>query len=679
MDEGQKQILPQGGTVGSGESPLLGNARSCSIGSGGCTQVLAKEKRKEGVADHAATPKTPKVAVGADPFGRSASTPRTPPEVVKTPVVAHVETIDMECTTEEEKKRKRGGGNSADSDDNDSDGTPGDPAGGFGLEMTVMTIIDKIAELNAAVGAQAARGEICKITEALLTIANELGHLAGKSFRDKVTQDLSFSQRPKQRKTSAQETCQTCQTRAESVKKTAAQTKTKTCDAGTQTTVWNHGAEVATVGSTKDINSFADFKAVADLKWDQAAFKNVSVKVGNPLNTPHSTVKCVLVDPGDPDMTFSIQRMFRDRAPELSGMKEELGVIEQITRKRSPEGGWVESSQKIVKIHHDGSDHSVWERLQALREETRGDSAIAIHHILSMSEDRLKKMVESVFRGDTPPVTIFTTKERKDKERAFISKKERTTMAISVSGEGRTFKDILKGVREAVKDKPGSESIQSLRSTREDQLLIVLNKDEMARGQVVKLLEAQKLKVRQVGPRTKPEVLHLRGLDELASREEVTKAIEQAVGPDDTTKVGALRPHWHNTQAATLTLSKDNADKLVGVGHLRVGPSRCPVERRLEVKRCSRCWSFEHAAGKCTGPDRSKHCMGCGQEGHAMKNCKADKSCVLCNGENHALGSGRCKAFRHALAMARKQNNTRLREGTKQTGRDPFPPLPSSK
>jgi hypothetical protein len=618
------------------------------------------------VADHAATPKTPKLTEDADPFGRSKSTPRTPPGVAKTPVVAHVDLVDMECTTEDEKKRKRGEGDS-DSDE-DSDDSYDDPAD-IGLESTVIHIVDKIADLKEALDSKVAMGEIFMISNMLSILANEPGEETAKLFKEKM-----MTQRPNQRKKSAQETCKTCQTRAMTVEAEAKKKKT-TCNAGTQTEVWNRGAEVATVKNTNEINSFIDFKAVADLKWDKAAFKNVSVEVGNPLNTSHDTVKCVLVDPGDKDMTYSIQRMFRDRFPELSGMKGDLGVIEQITRKKNPGGAWVESLQKIVKIHHDGSDHSVWERLQTLREEVKGEPAIAIHHILSMSEDRLMKMVESVFKGDTTPVTIFTTKERQEKERATNTKKERSTLAISVDGQGRSFKEILKGVREAVKDKSGSESIQSLRSTKESKLLIVLNKDEVAKDKVVRLLEAQKLRVRQVGPRMKPEVLHLRGLDELASREEVASAVEKIVGPDDTTKVGPLRPHWHNTQVATLTLSKNNADKLIRAGHLRVGPSRCTLERRLEIKRCSKCWKYDHLAEKCTGPDRSRLCMGCGKEGHAMKNCTADKSCVLCEGENHALGSGRCKAFRHALVQARKLNNIKLQEGKRQTGREAFPPL----
>jgi hypothetical protein len=103
-------------------------------------------------------------------------------------------------------------------------------------------------------------------------------------------------------------------------------------------------------------------------------------------------------------------------------------------------------------------------------------------------------------------------------------------LALAVErGEGRTFKDILKGVRDAVTSRPGSEVIQCLRSTREDKLLIVLNKDDQARDRVLKLLEGQSLKVSQVGPRPRTEVIHLRGLDELGPNSRVFSQVTNYV------------------------------------------------------------------------------------------------------------------------------------------------------
>jgi hypothetical protein len=167
--------------------------------------------------------------------------------------------------------------------------------------------------------------------------------------------------------------------------------------------------------------------------------------------------------------------------------------------------------------------------------------------------------------------------------------------------------------------------------------------------------------VSQVGPRPSTEVIHLRGLDELATAEEVVEAVEKAVGPDPNTKVGPLRPYWRHTQAVTITTSKASADKLLAAGRLRVGPTSCQAEKRVVVKRCSKCWSYDHGAGKCDGPDRTKLCVGCGKQGHQSRECKEKKSCVLCDGEEHALGSGQCKAFRKALQKIKGQKGNQRR------------------
>ena len=151
----------------------------------------------------------------------------------------------------------------------------------------------------------------------------------------------------------------------------------------------------------------------------------------------------------------------------------------------------------------------------------------------------------------------------------------------------------------------------------------------------------------------------LRGLDQLATKEEIQEAFGQVMGSDQDIRVGPLRPYRQNTQAVTVTLPRSKARQMVQQGQLRVGPTCCTIEKRLEIKKCQKCWGFDHSARECKGPDRSKLCWSCGKEGHLGKSCKEKNNyCVLCK-EDHALGSGRCTAFRSALQKARtRQNNT---------------------
>ena len=457
--------------------------------------------------------------------------------------------------------------------------------------------------------------------------------------------------------------------------RSCAHTERSTAEAGTQTEAWNRGGKGATVGSLSRVKTLADFEAVAGLSWDASVFTNVEVKVGNPLDTPHDTVKCVLVEPQDPRMDASIQRLYRDRFPDIAGIADKVAVVEQFTRRKGTGGVTMETTQKIVKLHHDGSEKSIWDVLQTLRGETSKDKAVAIHHVEALSVDRLKRLTQAVFHGVEAKVEIFTTAARKSDAAAPRVVKARSTLALSVEVGKRTFKDVLRGVREAVGGRPGCESIQSLRSTKEDKLLIVMGKDEAARDRVLKLLEEKNLKVSQVGPRVRKQVVHLRGLDDLATKEEVQLAIEQAVGADQTTMVGPLRPSRLNTQAVTVTLEATKADQLTKTGRLRVGPACCQVQNRLEVRGCLKCWGYDHAASDCKGPDRSKLCRRCGKEGHIRRDCKdTQTSCVLCK-EEHSMGSNRCKAFRTALGRARKHQSSghRWAPSGKRREKDPSP------
>jgi hypothetical protein len=333
------------------------------------------------------------------------------------------------------------------------------------------------------------------------------------------------------------------------------------------------------VSSLEGVVSAEDFEPLANLPWEEDLFKNVEIKVGNPLATPHDTVKCVLVEPKDKAMGNSIQKFFVERFPELKTMDGEFDVIEQTTRRKGAGGKTADTHQKVIKIQHDGSIPSIWKGLDAVRQECKEDKAVVIHHVEALSGERLKKLTQAVFRGEETRVTICTTEARRKKESEAPApakkkeRKERETLALTIDLGDRHFRDVLKGVRQAVGGEPERKNIQALRSTKEDKLLIVLDKNEDARAKVQKLLASQNLTAKQVGPRERPEVIHLRGLDGLASREEVLEALESAVGQDTTTKVGPMRPHRQNTQAVTVTLLKAKAEELLKAGSIRVGPS----------------------------------------------------------------------------------------------------------
>ncbi|KAK4880428.1 hypothetical protein RN001_008574 [Aquatica leii] len=70
---------------------------------------------------------------------------------------------------------------------------------------------------------------------------------------------------------------------------------------------------------------------------------------------------------------------------------------------------------------------------------------------------------------------------------------------------------------------------------------------------------------------------------------------------------------------------------------------RCQLEKHVKMERCFKCWSYNHRARDCDGPDRSGRCYACGQE-----------FCIVCNKNGHKAGSGKCIIFRKSLLQANK-------------------------
>lgn len=144
--------------------------------------------------------------------------------------------------------------------------------------------------------------------------------------------------------------------------------------------------------------------------------------------------------------------------------------------------------------------------------------------------------------------------------------------------------------------------------------------------------------VRAAGGRT-PVVL--KGLDALATKEEVVSAVRRKVGAMAQVDVAGLWTTFGDTRAARLLITKDAAAKLAEERTIQVGP----VAGRVctgEKPKCFRCWGEGHWAGTCKGADRRGRCYRCGQEGHLAAQCRSNEKCLDCDGEGHRTGSRKC-------------------------------------
>lgn len=155
-------------------------------------------------------------------------------------------------------------------------------------------------------------------------------------------------------------------------------------------------------------------------------------------------------------------------------------------------------------------------------------------------------------------------------------------------------------------------------------------------------------------------ILHVKNIDAITSKEEIEEAINAATldlqGPKEVTN---LRPSWGHCQIATIRTDAKIANRLLHEGFITVGYTRCRVYERIEVKRCSRCWGFNHSIKECNGPNRSDLCARCSQPGHKAVDCKSAASCPLCNTPGHTANSLKCPIFYKAYKAIRqsKRNN----------------------
>lgn len=74
-------------------------------------------------------------------------------------------------------------------------------------------------------------------------------------------------------------------------------------------------------------------------------------------------------------------------------------------------------------------------------------------------------------------------------------------------------------------------------------------------------------------------------MDTVTKHKKIVDVIEEKIG---IMKISELRPNANNTQAVTVTLDKEDAEKLVKNDHIRIGLVNCAVERRLRISKCGR-------------------------------------------------------------------------------------------
>ncbi|KAH1006904.1 hypothetical protein HUJ05_007591 [Dendroctonus ponderosae] len=183
--------------------------------------------------------------------------------------------------------------------------------------------------------------------------------------------------------------------------------------------------------SLNDIDSYARWLKIAPKNWADELFENTEIISENPLSTKASTVKVVLVEPADKQMEMSIQLLYKNRYPELVETEESFAVLEHSSRWKLKQD--TTACQKVIKIMQGEQKSDLWDRFTQLREESRGDEWVAIHHIERCSSERLRKMAEAIFHKGPTKVAIYTNrKSRTTQERNSERRKHTETSSTQL-------------------------------------------------------------------------------------------------------------------------------------------------------------------------------------------------------------------------------------------------------
>ncbi|KAJ8931220.1 hypothetical protein NQ314_015891 [Rhamnusium bicolor] len=239
--------------------------------------------------------------------------------------------------------------------------------------------------------------------------------------------------------------------------------------------------------------------------------------------------------------------------------------------------------------------------------------------------------------------------------------KERKTCAFIIEDSDKYYKTILNGVKTQIGSDLSSKIIKEIRSTKDGKLLMITDTSDEAAKELKSLMEkaTDTMKDRRFAMASKMEIIHIKGLNATTQKENVENAIATKLDNKDAQfKVSDLRPNISYTMAATLAIGCAEAERVLRDDFIRVNLVRCPAQKRINVPRCSKFWSYDYKVVDCKGLDRKGTCYRCGKPGHTHKDYENEEAYPVCETSGHKAGSGKCQKFKRALSNVKNLNGT---------------------
>lgn len=281
---------------------------------------------------------------------------------------------------------------------------------------------------------------------------------------------------------------------------------------------------------------------------------------------------------------------------------------------------------------------------------------LAFPLIVGADGNRVIRMLRFMFTGTEIEVILYKDKDTyaqrtrlkssqvdAERDKAKPTQRRLRQNALLVSMPNTKYEDILKTVKQAINPGELGVEVQEVRKTNGGDLLLSVGagaeKMEALRKNIEKSVPSAK--TRELVDKT---VLHIKELEATSTAEEIKKAILEIASIDPGgVEVGSIRPAFGGKLNATVLMPTKEAKKLVDLGKIKVGWTKCRILERQKNTKCFKCWEHGHTRQQCTGPDRQLLCLKCGNEGHKAAECKNDAFCVICKKKGHQTGSNNCQ------------------------------------
>lgn len=382
-------------------------------------------------------------------------------------------------------------------------------------------------------------------------------------------------------------------------------------------------------------------KAMILKKWPEDAFQKTEIYIANPLQSPPEGDQLLVLK--TPDDTAYIYRKMKETNADLKTIIEEevqpgkIQFLENITRVRNKE-----DSCRRVYVTCGESTNDLYLSLKELEMETRTSKNSTLSIIVADEKTRttVRKLLEAVFLQSNLMLKLYAPRREN-----INGHRENRYDSIVVNSNNKSYCDMLKTIRENLNPEEMGIGVHTIKKLKDNSLLIMTDK---GKKDILTKELSENNNFQDITIIEKKCDLILAGMDAVTTNEEVMSALKQKInGQEGAITIKSMYENRNSEQIATISLSEDNARKLLESGPIKIGWTMCRVKEKIRIFRCTNCLKMGHTQKTCKAKKSdTKKCLKCLQPGHESKDCENISHCISCDKEGHRSDSMSCPKYR---------------------------------